>query len=62
MMLYTLREAGFHIVDDPAMADAAIINTCGFIESAKQESIEEILELAKLKKKGVSRRLSSPAA
>ena len=52
MMLYTLREAGFHIVDDPAMADAAIINTCGFIESAKQESIEEILELAKLKKEG----------
>lgn len=52
MMLYTLKNAGFTVIDDPAMADAAIINTCGFIESAKQESIEEILELAKLKKEG----------
>lgn len=52
MMLYTLRGAGYTVIDAPAMADAAIINTCGFIESAKQESIEEILELAKLKKEG----------
>ena len=34
------------------MADVAVINTCGFIESAKQESIEEILELSELKKEG----------
>ena len=34
------------------MADAVIVNTCGFIESAKQESIDEILELAELKKEG----------
>ena len=52
MMLNTLREAGYKINDDPAMADVAIINTCGFIESAKQESIDEILELAKLKAEG----------
>ena len=52
MMLHTLREAGYLIKDDPAMADVAIINTCGFIESAKQESIDEILELAKLKNEG----------
>ncbi|MGN0550948.1 MAG: 30S ribosomal protein S12 methylthiotransferase RimO [Acutalibacteraceae bacterium] len=52
MMLFTLRQAGYKIIEDPAMADVAIINTCGFIESAKQESIEEILELAKLKKEG----------
>ncbi len=52
MMLSTLRDAGYKIVDDPAMAEAAIINTCGFIESAKQESIDEILELAKLKEEG----------
>lgn len=39
-------------MDDVAMGDAAIVNTCGFIESAKQESIEEILELAKLKEEG----------
>ena len=52
MMLYTLREAGYELVSDPAMSDVAIINTCGFIEDAKQESIDEILELACLKKEG----------
>ena len=52
MMMYKLNEAGFRLVQDAAMADAAIINTCGFIESAKQESIDEILELAQLKKEG----------
>ena len=52
MMMYKLREAGFELKQDVAMADAAIINTCGFIESAKQESIDEILELAQLKKEG----------
>lgn len=52
MMLYSLRQAGYKIVEEAAMADVAIINTCGFIESAKQESIDEILELAQLKKEG----------
>ena len=52
LMMYKLNEAGFKLVQDAAMADAAIINTCGFIESAKQESIDEILELARLKKEG----------
>ena len=52
MMLYQLNQAGFQLKEDPAMADAVIANTCGFIESAKQESIDEILELAELKKEG----------
>ncbi len=52
MMLYTLREAGYQIVADPALCEVAIVNTCGFIEDAKQESIDEILELASLKKEG----------
>ena len=52
MMLFTLREAGFELVADAAMSDVAIVNTCGFIEDAKQESIDEILELAALKKEG----------
>ena len=52
MMLYSLKEAGYQIVADPAMSDAVIVNTCGFIEDAKQESIDEILELASLKKEG----------
>ena len=52
LMMYKLNEAGFKLIQDAAIADAAIINTCGFIESAKQESINEILELAQLKKEG----------
>ena len=52
MMMYQLNQAGFKLIQDAAMADAVIINTCGFIESAKQESIDEILELAQLKKEG----------
>ena len=38
MMLFTLKQSGYKIVADPAMADVVIVNTCGFIESAKQES------------------------
>lgn len=52
MLLFTLKNKGFKIVNDPADADAVIVNTCGFIESAKQESIEEIIELGKLKNEG----------
>ena len=52
MMMYKIKEAGFILKDDPAKADIAIVNTCGFIESAKQESIEEIIELGKLKEEG----------
>lgn len=52
LMMFQLHKAGFILKHDAATADAAIINTCGFIESAKQESINEILELAQLKKEG----------
>jgi len=52
MLLFTLRGRGYTIVDDPATADAVIVNTCGFIDSAKQESIDEIIELGNLKREG----------
>ena len=52
MLIAKLDKSKFELIEDVAMADAAIINTCAFIESAKQESIEEILELAKLKDEG----------
>lgn len=52
MLLFSLKKRGFSIVNDPAEADAVIVNTCGFIESAKQESIDEIIELGKLKQEG----------
>ena len=52
MMLYRLKEAGFELVQNVAYCDAAIVNTCGFIEDAKQESIDEILDLVRMKKRG----------
>jgi ribosomal protein S12 methylthiotransferase RimO len=51
-MLCLLNEAGYTITDDPAEADALIINTCAFIDSAKSEAIDNILECAELKKTG----------
>lgn len=52
MMMATLKNAGYRLENDPAAADVAIVNTCGFINAAKKESIEEILELARLKAEG----------
>ena len=52
MMLATLKAAGFEIGAPEAEADAIIINTCGFIEDAKKEAIENILEAAEYKKTG----------
>ena len=56
-MLGMLRQRGFEIVSDPAEADALFVNTCGFIESAKEESIEAIFEMAQYKKTGKAKRL-----
>ena len=52
MMLYSLKEAGFTIGAAEADADAIIINTCGFIEDAKAEAIENILEASRYKQEG----------
>ena len=51
-MLYLLSEAGYAISPEPDGADAVIINTCGFIDAAKSEAIDNILEMAELKKAG----------
>ena len=48
-MLYALNEEGFEIVADETLADVVIINTCAFIESSKQEAIDNILDIAWLK-------------
>lgn len=50
IMLGILSDDGFAITYDPSEADVIIVNTCGFIESAKQESIDAILEMAEYKK------------
>ena len=52
MLLYRLRSEGFAITNDPTQADAVIINTCGFIDDAKQESIDNILEFGALRQAG----------
>ena len=52
VMLGILAKDGHQMVDDETMADAIIINTCCFIHDAKEESIQNILEMADLKKTG----------
>lgn len=52
LMLDRLQKAGFEITPNESEADAVIVNTCGFIESAKAEAIENILEAAAYKKNG----------
>lgn len=51
-MLYKISKAGYKLVEDAALSDIVIVNTCGFIESAKQEAIDTILEFGKLKQEG----------
>ncbi|GAO02594.1 30S ribosomal protein S12 methylthiotransferase RimO [Anaeromyxobacter sp. PSR-1] len=57
VMLGTLAEAGYRLVQDPAQAEVIVVNTCGFIESAKEESVEAIVELADQKREGRCRKL-----
>lgn len=51
-MLALLRAAGWEITEDMAEADVGVVNTCGFIEAAKSEAIETILETAQYKRTG----------
>ena len=52
VMLHHIMEAGYNITPEETEADAVIINTCAFIESAKKESIDSILDIAWLKEHG----------
>ena len=51
-MLGMLQEKGYTFTDDEAEADVVVVNTCCFIGDAKEESIQNILEIAELKKEG----------
>lgn len=51
-MLARLRDAGYTITDDMVEADVGVVNTCGFIEAAKSEAIEAILDTARYKEEG----------
>ena len=56
-MLYLLDQAGHMRVEEVRGADAALVNTCGFIDTAKSEAIAHILELAQLKSQGLLGRI-----
>lgn len=56
-MLTYLAESGYHFTSDPSKADIIIINTCGFIQNARNESMETILEMAEFKKLGSCEKL-----
>src|SRR6266550_4354964 len=57
VMLGLARESGHQLTRDAADADVLVVNTCAFIDKAKQESIDAILEMAELKKTGNCKRL-----
>ena len=57
IMIGLLKQAGYKIVDQPEKADIVIINTCGFITSAQEESINNIIALGRLKHTGLLRTL-----
>jgi len=57
VMMGTLQQAGYEITNNAEEAETVVVNTCGFIESAKQESIEAILEATRLKEDGTVKRV-----
>jgi len=57
VMMGQLKQSGYQITSNAAEADTVVVNTCGFIDSAKQESIDAILEAARLKTEGKATRL-----
>jgi ribosomal protein S12 methylthiotransferase len=57
VMMGRLKQEGYELTSDAAEADTLVVNTCGFIDAAKKESVEAILEAARLKSEGKCRRL-----
>ncbi|HVG38286.1 MAG TPA: hypothetical protein VM870_03295, partial [Pyrinomonadaceae bacterium] len=57
VMMGQLRQSGYEITTDEGEAETLVVNTCGFIDSAKKESIDAILEAARMKTEGKCRRL-----
>ena len=57
VMMGQLQQSGYQVTSNASEADTIVVNTCGFIESAKQESIDAILEAARLKTEGAAKRL-----
>jgi ribosomal protein S12 methylthiotransferase len=57
VMAGLLRRHNYEVVEEPAEADVVLVNTCGFIDAAKAESIDTILEMARLKEEGRVKKL-----
>jgi ribosomal protein S12 methylthiotransferase len=57
VMMGRLKQAGYEITSDESEAETLVVNTCGFIDSAKRESIDAILEAARMKSEGKCQRL-----
>src|SRR5258708_18296245 len=57
VMMGLLARKGYELTSDSATADVLVVNTCGFIDSARQESVDTILEMARLKETGNLKRL-----
>src|SRR5947207_16004096 len=57
VMMGQLKANGYELTADASEADTVVVNTCGFIDSAKKESIDAILEAARLKTEGLATRL-----
>ena len=57
VMMGRLKQEGYELTSDAAEADTLVVNTCGFIDAAKKESVEAILEAARLKTEGKCQRL-----
>lgn len=57
IMLGSLMRDGYQVVEAPEDADTVVVNTCGFIEASKQESLDKIMEMAELKKSSSIRKV-----
>src|SRR5260221_8309850 len=56
-MLGLAEHSGHEVTQDASQADVLVVNTCAFIDAAKRESVDTILEMAQLKKEGSCKRL-----
>lgn len=57
LMMKKIHDAGYTLVSEPGLADVVVINTCGFIQSAKEEAIEEIMEAINRKNDGINKKI-----
>ena len=53
ILLGGLKHSKFDVIDEPNKADTIIVNTCGFLDIAREESVDTILQAAELKKSGI---------